>query len=270
MVTQEIQQSLRERYNPEGSELRKAQLRMLEILRFLDQTCRQHNLTYWLEGGTLLGAMRHGGFIPWDDDVDVCMPREDAKKLKKILGDNPNSNFILQSNDNDPHYNNCAWYTLRDLKSEYIQDSDLHNRMKYRGLQVDIFIMESGIPKYLKRLARYFNLIFVFGPYAGNKKLKFLRPFVDMNFKTLEKFISPLLRLFKTKESALTYGLGNPFTQYFPSESIYPTKRICFEGETFNSPANPEKYLEIEYGDWNQLPSPVDIQTHEVSFRFFE
>ena len=64
----ETQESLRAKYNPEGSELRRLQMRMLDILIVVDEICRRHDIPYWIEGGTLLGAVRHGGFIPWDDD----------------------------------------------------------------------------------------------------------------------------------------------------------------------------------------------------------
>ena len=76
---------LNEKYNPEGSQLRKAQLRMLELLVFIDEVCRKNDIPYWLDSGTLLGAMRHGGFIPWDDDADICILRSDAERLEKIM-----------------------------------------------------------------------------------------------------------------------------------------------------------------------------------------
>lgn len=83
MIDKKIQDELRIKYNPDGSDLRKAQLKMLELLKFLNKICTENNLTYWLDSGTLLGAVRHGGFIPWDDDIDVCMPYKDAVVLKK-------------------------------------------------------------------------------------------------------------------------------------------------------------------------------------------
>ena len=77
MIDATIQQQLRERFNPEGSMLRKQQQRMLEILLHIDEVCTEHNIKYWLSSGTLLGAVRHGGFIPWDDDLDIEMLKED-------------------------------------------------------------------------------------------------------------------------------------------------------------------------------------------------
>ena len=73
MIDAKVQSQLRERFNPDGSMLRRQQLRMLEILLHIDRVCAEHNIKYWLSSGTLLGAMRHGGFIPWDDDLDIEM-----------------------------------------------------------------------------------------------------------------------------------------------------------------------------------------------------
>jgi hypothetical protein len=70
-------EELRERYNPEGSLLRRQQTRMLEILLEVDRICQKHDIRYWLSSGTLIGALRHDGFIPWDDDLDIEMMRED-------------------------------------------------------------------------------------------------------------------------------------------------------------------------------------------------
>ena len=78
-------EQLKAKYNPEGSTLRKAQLRMAEMLKYIDKICHEHSITYWMDFGTLLGAVRHGGFIPWDDDTDICMPIEDYERFKRLL-----------------------------------------------------------------------------------------------------------------------------------------------------------------------------------------
>ena len=84
MVT-EMNEELRARFNPEGSLLRRQQMRMLEILLEVDKICKRHNIPYWLSSGTLIGAMRHDGFIPWDDDLDIEMMRTDYLRLMKVL-----------------------------------------------------------------------------------------------------------------------------------------------------------------------------------------
>ena len=78
-------EELRARFNPEGSQLWKHQQRMVELLLAFDAICKRHHIRYWLIGGTLIGAARHQGFIPWDDDMDVQMLREDYLKMIEIL-----------------------------------------------------------------------------------------------------------------------------------------------------------------------------------------
>src|SRR3954464_7150764 len=103
-------------YNPEGSELRRMQMKMLEILDAFDVICRKHDINYWLACGTLLGARRHGGFIPWDDDLDVVVLQRDYKNLLSILKEELPENLKLQARGTDKYY----WYyyaKIRDTRS---------------------------------------------------------------------------------------------------------------------------------------------------------
>ena len=95
---------LRQRFNPEGSVLRQHQLRMLELLKVIDCICKKHDIPYWLSSGTLIGAARHKGFIPWDDDLDIEMMREDYLRLIKILPEELPDNLALQTHETDPNY----------------------------------------------------------------------------------------------------------------------------------------------------------------------
>ena len=95
---------LRKRFNPDGSLLRRQQLRMLELLEVIDVICRKHQIPYWLSSGTLIGAARHKGFIPWDDDLDIEMLRSDYLRLLKVLPQELPDNLALQTNETDPNY----------------------------------------------------------------------------------------------------------------------------------------------------------------------
>lgn len=268
-ITPLIQQQLRSKYNPEGSELRKAQLRMLELLIFLDKICTENNLKYWLDSGTLLGAARHGGFIPWDDDTDVCMPREDAMKLKKLMGNKIHEGHIfLQNHETDSNYINSSWMTLRDTKSEYIQDSDLHNSLKYRGLQVDIFIVDKGLSPFLKKMCSNFQGRLIFGPWFKEKYKKY-RPFVPIFYSFLNKIIIPLFRMIKFNGD-YNKGYGCHYGKFFSYDTLFPLIKLKFEEYSFWCPRQTYEYLFKLYGDWKSVP-PIDkIQTHNVQFKFFE
>ena len=77
--------------------LRACQLKQLWILEEIEGICRRHDIAYWLDGGTLLGAVRHGGFIPWDDDIDIAMRLEDMRKFVEVAQKELPEGFILQS-----------------------------------------------------------------------------------------------------------------------------------------------------------------------------
>jgi phosphorylcholine metabolism protein LicD len=85
MIDPKIQAELRAKYNPDGSPMRELQLRTLDILKYIDELCQKHDIKYWLSSGNCIGLVRHGGFIPWDYDVDVEMLREDYLKFEKVF-----------------------------------------------------------------------------------------------------------------------------------------------------------------------------------------
>ena len=256
MIDKNLQSELRKKFNPEGSTLRRAQETMLSLLSFLDSVCREHDLSYWLDGGTLLGAVRHGEFIPWDDDTDICMPMKDAMKLAKILGEKVHEgHIILQNRNTDMNYPNSSWMTLRDTESRYIQDSFAHNRLEYQGLQLDILLVEEGIPYIVKRFSTLLHSLLITSPLYNRHHLSFLRPLVNFNHALLDGVIYPSLRLFKNKNRILNYGIG----------TVFPLSEIIFENRKFYCPNKPEEYLTIEYGDWEKIPSVDEISNHNAT-----
>ena len=96
-------EELRKRFNPDGSMLRRQQMRMLEILIEVDRICKKHGIPYWLSSGTLIGAVRHNGFIPWDDDLDIEMMRKDYLRLLQVLPGELPDWLALQNDETDPN-----------------------------------------------------------------------------------------------------------------------------------------------------------------------
>lgn len=266
-IENEIHLELRKKYNPEGSELRKAQYRMLEVLKYLDKICTENHLNYWLDGGTLLGAKRHDGFIPWDDDTDVVMPREDLMKLRKYLKNHKNENYILQNHSTDNNYFSC-WDVLRDTRSEYIQNSTIHNIRKYRGLQVDIFPQIKNPNQKLWGLSNSFQTRFINNLITSHYSLLYVR----LNWFIFNIILKPIIRLISAcipcKNNIYTYDFGIYFGYKHKEKNIFPLKKISFEGYQFSCPNNVEAYLTEQYGDWKKLPEPNSIHTHNIIVKF--
>ena len=262
---------LKQKYNPEGSPLRKAQYRMLEMLSFFDNFCQENGLRYWLDSGTLLGAARHGGFIPWDDDTDVMMPLEDFKRLKCLMlkHDGRYGDIVLQCNETDSGYF-ASWMTLRDLNSEYIQASNFHNRRKYRGLQIDIFPCINSFSPSLITFCRYYQNWLIDRPIIKSSKTSSSPLSTIVFFHFFHKVILPFCnfvgKLYKHDYVRFYYGI--PFKSKRYLKYIYPLNTILFEGLKFSAPANVAAYLSCLYDDWQKIPPTDKINTHNVKVVF--
>lgn len=269
MIDKAVNDRLKEQYCPEGSNLRRAQLRMLDMLVYLDQVCRANNIVYWLDSGTLLGAVRHGGFIPWDDDVDVCIDRRDENKLKRAIKQNPHPDFVIQDRRTDKsHWR--EWFCLRDLKTEYIQDSVFHNNQKFRGLQVDVFLMERNVNHRLWRIsAKLYNLKLL----LAEKQLFTLATILHYFDECI---VFPMLRLLAKlvdsgHEEDYHKVYGQVFDHYFPVNKVLPVKEMIFEGHRLSVPKDSVSYLSESFGkDFMSLPSKevLDKFNHHVEILF--
>ena len=135
------------------SNIRTCQLVLLRMLRILDYLCRQENIAYWLTGGALLGAVRHGGFIPWDSDIDIGLTEENYKKLHRIIPLLPDDIFF-QTPRTDPYYSSKLLSKLRDRYSNYSEYQNNHPSTNWQnGLQVDLGC-------FLREDAHYISTVF--------------------------------------------------------------------------------------------------------------
>lgn len=266
--TGETASELKARYNPEGSTLRKAQMRMLEMLVFIDKICRQEDIKYYIEGGTMLGAVRHKGFIPWDDDADIVMPEDDFKRFADYMKAHPHPQFVLQNHETDPGYFGF-WTVLRDLKSEYLQDSASHKARKYRGCQVDIFCVTKPANFGLHRFAGAFTFI--------NQKYFVGRMNVvaTLVYQVQRCFIIPCCKALAKiigKRDYYMYPWGSLFREQWPQEIVdSETKDIEFEGVMLKGPGLVEKYLRHQFGEtYNELPPVESRLGHKTEIVFYE
>lgn len=245
--TGETSEELKSKYNPDGSTLRRSQLRMLEMVKYIDHICSENNIEYFIASGNLIGAIRHGGFIPWDDDFDIVVAQKDYKKLYKLLL-NQKSDFALQCHKTDKGFVR-HWLVLRDTKSEYIKNELVHTARKYKGLQVDIFSWEFGVFKWGRRLSTLF--VFFNEKYLVCKnsiRYKLLR---EVFYYFPEIFVVPILRFlsFFRSKRFVGYGYNSIFVSKWNYNDVFPLKRIPYEDSNLLAPKNPTAILIGEYGD---------------------
>jgi lipopolysaccharide cholinephosphotransferase len=269
MISTTQQQTLRAKYNPDGSMLRRQQLRMLDILAEIDRICKKHDIPYWLSSGTLIGAVRHGGFIPWDDDLDIEMMRHDYNRLMKVLPSELPENMVLQSHETDPSY--FYYYAkIRDRRSVLAEENHYDRMWKEQGIYIDIFPLEHQ-PIFLHRISEktvghmYKVWRTCKDDESGIKKVMRI-------FHFNRKFVFPMLRFFcrLSCTKIITSGMGIPYHNPRYAKDIFPLGSIPFEGRMFPVPCNYDHMLRLMYGDYMQLPPENRISTHCASLTFLD
>ena len=131
------------------SELRDMQLAELDLLDFFANICEENNLTYYLIGGTLLGAIRHKGFIPWDDDIDVGMPRKDYQKFVNIMNTEKSESYVFNCGENDA--SSFLMHGKLKIKGTTIEQPDYSIRDNKSEIFIDIFPFDNAPDLKIKR-----------------------------------------------------------------------------------------------------------------------
>ena len=257
-------------YNPAGSVLRKAQLRMLEMLDVFDSICKKHKISYWLACGTLLGAKRHEGFIPWDDDLDVVILQRDSKKLLSVLKKELPENLRVQHRKTDKNYYQF-YMRIRDTKSRIYKFRGPDD-YELRGIFVDILFVE---PVPSMKLKRVFDKLLLSAFKLRRAKTILLKiryillvcliPVVNL----LIMFLRFYYRLFSSSKAyAYSYGYEPPI--HYNMEYFFPVGEIEFEGKKYNAPSDIDRYLADNFGpDFMTIPKAGDRIVHAKKIEFF-
>ena len=216
----------------------------IELLNFIDNVCKKYDLKWWLYAGSLLGAIRHGGFIPWDDDIDISMLREDYEKFYQII-DTEIKEFKLTDfiKVNNNTINNDNVY-LPFVKVNYYVDNDLFGF-------IDIFPTD-----YVTKLISDMEALF----HEERQKIRYELKKGSDRTKTLNVSFKKL-QVSDKKTNLLMSGIEGPIFSINNYSTIFPLTTIKFENQTYPCPRNYKKYVVSLYGD-NYMKIPKTIYHH--------
>jgi lipopolysaccharide cholinephosphotransferase len=254
--------------------LRQIQLVQLRLLEVFHEICRRLDLRYWLDFGTLLGAVRHDGFIPWDDDLDVSMPREDFKVFVKKVHSLIPPDIFVQTMETDPYYTSYrVELRLRDRNSTMIRKS--YDRF-HQGIYIDVFPYDrSPCNIALRNIQQRLYKICIVGSRQNiindTKRLfderiirrKILSAvFTVLPESAVERLILNIYRLVSRWGWRPTLAARQD-NHCFEESKIFPLSEVSFEGKRFFAPADPAAHLSILYGDWKRIPPPEErVNSH--------
>ena len=239
-----------------------------EILDVIHEVCTAHGLRYTLAYGTLIGAVRHQGFIPWDDDIDIIMPREDYERLAEIWNEAAPAGYLYQSIRTDPDYINTFAKIRKDhttfLQFEFERDVNYH-----KGVFVDIFpadrVAGGKLGNTLQYMASAVNLLYTRGFRSGTGGIIGLTEKVLLALPggirpVLRDAAEKLIRRWNGREDLKWFSPSTIVSakRYYPSDLFRDMKTISFCGKEYACAADTDTFLRVDYGDYMQLPPEKD------------
>ncbi|MBR2666400.1 MULTISPECIES: LicD family protein [Methanobrevibacter] len=250
----------------------------LMILKDFIKICEENDLTYYMYAGSLLGAIRHNGFIPWDDDLDVIMFRDDFERFKKIFIASNNDKYELLCNEtNEDYFHLLAKLMLKGTKFEepWVSQVDFHI-----GINMDIFVLddlaEEGFKRnYQLKKSFWYNKLMIMSKikldnlpivtkvitHAGYHILNLFR----INPSTLNRKCLNFLKKYKNPNATHVFDISataEEYPQIFRKEDFKSVTRVKFEDIEVNAPINYDYILKSLYGDYMQLPPEEDRYNH--------
>lgn len=236
----------------------------LDMLIFFDKICAKHGLRYFTAFGALLGVVRHQGFIPWDDDLDVCMPREDYEKLWHLYSDEFTPPYFLQFPGEDKGYF-FSYAKIRNSNTSGISIPFVYEEFN-QGISLDIFPIDNCIPEEADvnwERVNYLNL-----QQSANMRRSLLTP-SENDIARMKQYpmrdgydalkeLNSIVTQYNDRETE--YGIVSTITAYRASRQIYRWADVLdtidcdFYGHKIKIPRNYDSILRTTYGDYMSLP----------------
>lgn len=249
----------------------------LMVLKDFIEICDENNLTYYLIYGTNIGAVRHEGFIPWDDDIDVIMPRKDYQKFLKIMEENPIDKYeILDINYQDDYFFMFGRLSLKDTSLEEFWNKQVDFNL---GIHIDIFVLDK-LPK--NKIKRFFfrKKCFILDKLLTMSAIKlegYPKPIMAisnamhsilnaLNFNTpyFQKKSEKLFRKYENEDSDYVTDLALEGVPVFKKSDFEPPQKVKFESIEANIP-NTDKSLKVIYGDYMEIPPEEERVNHNLT-----
>ena len=247
--------------------LRALQLRKLDTLHEIERICEKHGLRFFLDYGTLLGAIRHGGYIPWDDDIDLSMPISDYNAFLQIAKRELDGRFFLQTAETDPPY------SLPFIKIRTNGTTDLYLPWKkhriHQGLCLDIFPIFPLANHPLLRWLQYKASMIYKLSYRGrvfdkNKGVLLLQKIVQLLPRKCWAWVTEPLFARYNEEKATHYShLIEEPKGYVKKSDLFPLSKLQFEDKLYPVPAGYHVYMTSIYGDYMTPPPESERTGHE-------
>ena len=261
----------------EGELLRKLQMTELEMMIEVDRICRKYDIQYFLDGGTLLGAIRHNGFIPWDDDADIIMLHEEYEKFcKACKKELDTERFFLQDYRTDKNYL-WGFAKMRRNHTTFLREGQEHVKC-HTGVCIDIMYCDN-IPDdpLLRRLHYFYCYCIRKGQYATVGRKTEASPFLrawyslvsklprDFWFRQLDLLAHKMNRKRTRLVRHVTFPMPRQYKYGIPRKFFEQSIEKDFEGYSFKIFRQYDKYLKMLYGDYMVLPPLEQRQVHPAS-----
>ncbi len=253
--------------------LKKLHQYQMLILDEIALFCKEHNIRYFLTGGSALGAIRHNGFIPWDDDIDIAMMRRDYEYLINNYIDN--DKFHLQCMEKDGNYWNM--FAKMRMNNTYLGEKALKDLALPNEIFVDIFPIDNAPSGGYRKVMINANLVKINNSALWLKKK--LKKISNCKYKLAEYLVSLLpektiysltkkiMTSYKDDDSEYVVAYLSAYAirkEYLPRSTYYNTVEHKFEDRIYMIPADADKYLTSVYGNYMALPPVEKRVTHNI------
>lgn len=248
----------------------------LEILDEIDRICKKNKINYFLCGGTLLGAIRHKGFIPWDDDIDIMMIREDYEKFINVCKKSLNSKYYLDCPENNDDF--IYIFTKIRKNNTTFNEKAIADRKMHKGIYVDIFPLDVAGDNFKITFIKGFFVKALMETLFLKRKLYdikqcrhplFVRFFSLLSCKNIYRLQKSISISYKGKNKSHLvsyYGVYSLRKECYDYDTIFPAKLVEFEGKMYPGLNDNHKYLTSMYGDYMQLPPEDKRVNHSALY----